>query len=168
MMFTKLHPINLKQLASALRHPKFKEGIWFHGDGNMYTSQKESDDRATFYNQHPANIGAEFRKHFVKTDAIPADLEEMEAVLIAAHNEETAQRNLEATTTTLAPSLVFGADEVERKEKKETSISEDTMSTFTKKEVEIPAGDAPTPEEVAAAKEAIAAAGKPAAAAKSK
>lgn len=97
-ILNKLHKTNLIQLKSAVRAPQFKDGIWFHGDGNMYTSEKESNDRAAFHNDHPANVGARYRKHFTKTDAIPDSLEEMEKQLVAANQAEAEKRNLEQTT----------------------------------------------------------------------
>lgn len=98
-ILNKLHKMNLVQLKSAVRAPQFRDGIWFHGDGNMYPKKKDSDDRVTFYNDHPANVGAKYRKLFTKTDAIPDTLEEMETQLVAANQLEVEKRNAEQVAT---------------------------------------------------------------------
>ena len=93
----KLHIKNLTDLKSALRHPAFADGAWLHGDGNIYNSQKESDDRATFYNVHPANECAKYRLHFIRTSAIPTTLAQVEKMLQDSFNAEQMKKAKEGT-----------------------------------------------------------------------
>lgn len=93
-MFPKLHPYNLIQLASAIR---FFGEVWIHGDGNMYPKKKDSDDRSIFYNQHPVNDAAKYRKLYTRVSQIPEDLEDLEDDLIQARRAEDAAANNDVT-----------------------------------------------------------------------
>lgn len=103
--FPSLHPLNLAQLMSAVVHFVGKldkygvniVGVWFHGDGNMYPSKKESDERKEYLNDHPVNEGAKYRKLFTRTDGIPQTLAEMEKVLVAAKIKEDQDNAAEQT-----------------------------------------------------------------------
>lgn len=84
-LFPLLHPTCLDQLRTYLKY--YKEG-WFHGDGNIYDEERNSNDRVDFHNDTQANFGAGYRKKFVQGDTVPATLAEMEKLLVAAKNEE--------------------------------------------------------------------------------
>lgn len=99
-MFPKLHPYNLDQLASAIRH--FGE-VWMHGDGNMYPKKKDSDDRSIFYNQHPVNEAARYRKLYTRVSQVPEDLEDLEDDLVQARRAEDAAANEGITRATGNP-----------------------------------------------------------------
>ena len=101
-LFPKLHPTHIKQLKSALNHAPFFGSIYFHGDGNMYpefviidgkkVKNQNSDDRMIFHNAHPANTPAEYRVLFDRTSRIPADLDELADMLMAAHQKELVDK----------------------------------------------------------------------------
>lgn len=108
LMFPQLHPKNLAQLKSAVSYfigktdsqDKEIRGVWFHGDGNMYTEKRMSDDRKDFHNDHVMNEPAKYRKLFTKSDAIPATLADMEKVLQTAKLKEDSDTRVEATKKT--------------------------------------------------------------------
>lgn len=84
-LFPQLHPVCLDQLKSNLKF--FKRG-WFHGDGNFYPAERDSNDRVDFHNDTPANFGAGYRKFYKDTDTLPTSLAELEKELVAANNAE--------------------------------------------------------------------------------
>lgn len=106
--FPALHPVNLLQLRSAVGHfvgrtdkyGSIVQGVYFHGDGNMYPTKKESDERKDYLNDHPVNEGAKYRAFFTKTDGIPTSLAEMEKTLVSSKIKEDQDAALEATKKT--------------------------------------------------------------------
>lgn len=104
-MFPSLHPVNLKQLAAVMKHPKVKEA-WFHGNGNIYVDTKradgsiipakESSDNAKIYiNDSVKTRSAKFRKKFEKGDPIPATLKDLENMLVENYQLEEAEEQAE-------------------------------------------------------------------------
>lgn len=135
-MFPKLHPHNLVQLKALQADSRINE-IWFHADGNMFidkkmtdgkikTAKQHSDDRKTFHNECAANNGAKFRTRFGKNDPIPADLKEMEALLVNSYQGEEATDGQEPETRD--NSFTFDAPVVKpvKTELEETHVAQPT------------------------------------------
>lgn len=96
LMFPALHPVNLKQVKGAIKTPGFAaDGIWLHGCGNFYTSKKESDDRATFHNDHPQNKGAKYRLHLKTIEDVPSTLKDLEDKLLKSQQKEEQEKSME-------------------------------------------------------------------------
>jgi len=91
-MLFNIHPVNLIQVKAVIR----TFGVcWFHGDGNMYHIEKESDDHRQFTNPGRNNTkpAASFRAKFTSPDQVPDTVPKMEEVLLRQNNiEEKAER----------------------------------------------------------------------------
>jgi hypothetical protein len=124
-MFPKLHPVNLKQLAAMLKHPKVKEA-WFHANGNIYVDVKRrdgsiipakqsSDDAKLYVNDSASTRPAKYRVKFEKGDPIPANLKELEDMFVRAFQEEEAEAAAE-TYNADDNNFVFTVEEDEPEE----------------------------------------------------
>jgi hypothetical protein len=79
----KTHPAHFKQIRAVVA----KYGIcYFHGDGNMFTTEQDSNFRKDFTN--PKEEASKYRAIFRTGDHIPDTEQEMEAVLMATYNRE--------------------------------------------------------------------------------
>jgi hypothetical protein len=62
---------------------------YFHGDGNLYADEKESDFRKDFSN--PKNDAATYRVKFTAVSQVPETLDELNNALLKARNNEVIQ-----------------------------------------------------------------------------
>lgn len=83
----KTHEKNIPQIKGALK--AYPAGVWFHGCGNIYVSEKASDDRKNFTN--PNSEEATYRIHFTSVDQVPATLDELNKKLMASRVSELAK-----------------------------------------------------------------------------
>jgi len=83
-MIFKLHKENLPQIKAVVK--KFG-ACYIHGDGNLYIGKEESDFRKDFSN--PNSEEASYRVKFEKGDAIPETVEDLQALMMKAKNQET-------------------------------------------------------------------------------
>jgi len=65
-MIFKTHAYNIPQIAAALRK---HDAVWFHGDGNMYPTDKESLNHRNFVN--PKQEEATYRYKFTSARQLP-------------------------------------------------------------------------------------------------
>lgn len=85
-MIFKTHKENIPQIEAILA----TFGVcFFHGDGNMYTEQKDSDFRKEFSNPKTEESG--YRIKFVGGQNVPQTVEELNNALLAARNAEVMQ-----------------------------------------------------------------------------
>lgn len=111
--FPRLHANNLRELKSALRHPKGKDGVWVHGDGNIYFEDHNSKDRVLFRNPHPDNADGGYRVKYLRTDALPNTLKELEQALIKAAQKEKVDNEKQNSVRSTNPNAlsIEGDDE---------------------------------------------------------
>ena len=82
----KTHKNNLHGLKAAL---KVYPAIWFHGDGNMYHDESESDHRKDFANK--SDSPQTYRAKFTPSDEIPSTVEDMNALLMTSKTKELTE-----------------------------------------------------------------------------
>jgi len=95
-MLFKITTANLEQIKDCVE----QLGIcFFHGDGNMYTTQEDSNFRKDFSN--PKNEGAIYRVKFTSVSAVPDTVEGMTKLLFESRNTEVANaaKATEVSTT---------------------------------------------------------------------
>ena len=89
-MFFNIHLVNLKQVRAVVQ----KYGVcWFHGDGNFYRDEVNSNFRKGFTNPGRDNSlpSAAYRVKFTNVDDVPNTIQAMEKRLYAAKMEEDRQ-----------------------------------------------------------------------------
>ena len=80
------HKNNLHGIKAAL---KVYPAIWFHGDGNMYHDEQESEHRKDFANK--SDSPQTYRAKFTSADQVPGTVEEMNALLMASKTKELTE-----------------------------------------------------------------------------
>ena len=93
----KIHKVHFKQIAKIVE----KFGVcWYHGDGNMYTKEKDTNFRKDFSN--PGKEESRYRVCFKTGDHIPETVGQMEKLLQASYQKERAvEREKEKSKTSL-------------------------------------------------------------------
>jgi len=79
----KLHPANIPQIKATVAA---YGTCYIHGDGNLYTTQQESDFRKDFSN--PDSDESTYRVKFEKGDKVPATIDELEKMLLDSKQKE--------------------------------------------------------------------------------
>jgi len=103
-LFPYLHENNLRELKTAQKQVrkglkvdgKVVDGFYFHGDGNIYFRKSDSDDRIQYRNteaEHAATQGAAYRAYFDDETPIPADLKDLENLLVRAQQAEKREKD---------------------------------------------------------------------------
>ena len=82
-----IHKNNIHGIKAAVDH---YGTIWFHGDGNMYHKEYESDTRKIFSNPLSDNTAGPgtYRVKFTKGDAIPETVEALKKLLLDSKNKD--------------------------------------------------------------------------------
>lgn len=97
-LFSKLHPLNIAQLKAVV---KAEGQAWIHGDGNIYKTEKESNQRAKFSN--PKQEDCKYRVHFTNVSAIPNDLDTLRDMLTKSRIKTDDEKDIpEKKITTYA------------------------------------------------------------------
>ena len=83
LQFDKLHPFNLKHLKAVVKQ---YGQAWIHGDGNIYHTEKLSNDAQQFVNT-PFSAPS-YRVKFTLHDKLPTSVEELERALQEGKTKE--------------------------------------------------------------------------------
>lgn len=102
----KTHINNLPQIKAAATH---YGTIWFHGDGNIYHKQGDSDFRKDFSNDK--NGPETYRVKFNSGDRFPETLEELHVSLLSSKTKELQAAQLPQSVTGISTFKVH-VDEV--------------------------------------------------------
>lgn len=82
-MIFKTHQSNIAQIRACVE----AYGVcFFHGCGNMYADEKESDFRKNFTN--PKSDESSYRIKFMSVDQVPETLDELNTMLLGERNKE--------------------------------------------------------------------------------
>jgi hypothetical protein len=72
-----------------------REEVFYHGDGNIYTKEIDSNFRKEFGN--PGQEESKYRIKFKKGDKIPGTVKEMNDLLLSSRNKELIQESKPVT-----------------------------------------------------------------------
>lgn len=109
----KTHENNIPQIRAAV---KAFDKIWFHGDGNIYHKEEESNHRKDFSNG--ANNPATYRIAFAKGDTIPETVEDLNKALMDSKTKELTEAAKPKEVAGIATFRVEEPKKVEESDKK--------------------------------------------------
>jgi hypothetical protein len=105
---------------------------YFHGDGNIYVDEKDSNFRKDFGN--PGQEESKYRIKFSKGDKIPGTIKEMNDALMESRNNEMLKDSITKETKV---STVFNFKMPEAETVKTEAGKKDTKKVKTEAEVEV-------------------------------
>jgi hypothetical protein len=107
LQFDKLHPFNLKHLKAVVKQ---YGAAWIHGDGNIYHTEKLSNDAQQFVNTQFSP--PTYRVKYILHDELPKTIEELEKALQDSKTMEIKDEKKQVETKAL-PIVQIEDDEVE-------------------------------------------------------
>jgi macrodomain Ter protein organizer (MatP/YcbG family) len=107
LQFEKLHPFNLKHLKAVVKQ---YGAAWIHGDGNIYHTEKLSNDAQQFVNTQFSS--PTYRVKYTLHDTLPTTIEELEKALQDSKTKEIKNEKKQVETKAL-PIVQIEDDEVE-------------------------------------------------------
>ena len=139
-MIFKTHKENIPQIEAIL---EAFGTCFFHGDGNMYTKEEDSNFRKEFGN--PKTEEGKYRVKFVKGQAIPQTVEELNNALMEARNREILAGQGQVTNSALQTITVKKKEAAEgsklKVQKPYNQMKKDELTELaTERSLEIPDG----------------------------
>ena len=89
-----IHEKNIPQIKATI---KAFGKCYFHGDGNLYSEESDSDFRQNFSN--PKNEHSQYRILFTNENQVPATVEELTKKLMESRSQELIQGRVQKTVS---------------------------------------------------------------------